>query len=168
MVVLGRIVAPFGVRGWLRIHPFADDPLAWGQIPQWWLATAADAPDDVWQAYVPEAIKPHADSVIAKLAGVDSRTAAEFLDGRFIGVMRDDLPPVGPNEYYWDDLIGLKVVNLQDQPLGQVKSLLETGAHHVLVVADAEQERLLPFVDHVVKGVDRQGGVIRVDWGSDW
>jgi 16S rRNA processing protein RimM len=73
-----------------------------------------------------------------------------------------------PGEYYWNDLIGLAVVNMQDQPLGRVKSLIETGANEVLVVVDGERERLLPFVEHVVKAVDVPGGTIRADWDSDW
>ena len=107
-----------------------------------------------------------------QFAGV--RAAARGADGqcrddanRHQG-MRDDLPALSPSEYYWDDLIGLAILNLQDQALGRVISLIETGAHDVLVVRDAERERLLPFVNAIVKSVDIPGGVIRVDWGSDW
>ena len=62
----------------------------------------------------------------------------------------------------------LPVLNLQGQALGKVTSLIETGAHDVLVTRDLERERLLPFVGAIVKSVDIPGGVIRVDWGSDW
>jgi 16S rRNA processing protein RimM len=48
MIVLGRIVAPFGVQGWLRVHPFGDDPEAWRKMPQWWLSADADAPAEGW------------------------------------------------------------------------------------------------------------------------
>ncbi|AJP47828.1 ribosome maturation factor RimM [Rugosibacter aromaticivorans] len=168
MIVLGRVIAPFGVRGWLRVHPFGDDPLSWVKIPQWWLSPTADAPPDRWTAYVPEVIKTHADSLVAKLADVDDRDTAESIDGCFIGVAREDLPPVKLGEYYWDDLTGLTVVNLQGQLLGSVKSLLETGAHDVLVVGFAKNERLLPFVEHVIKVVDVSGKVIYVDWEADW
>ena len=78
------------------------------------------------------------------------------------------MPPPAQDEYYWADLIGLAVVNVQDQPLGRVKTLIETGANEVLVVVDGERERLLPFVEHVVKSVDVPGGTIRVDWDGDW
>jgi 16S rRNA processing protein RimM len=64
--------------------------------------------------------------------------------------------------------IGLAVLNVQDQALGQVESLIETGANQVLVVKDGERERLLPFIAHVVKEVDLSARQIRVDWGSDW
>ena len=81
---------------------------------------------------------------------------------------RDALPLPGAGEFYWADLVGLDVTNLQDQPLGRVKSLIETGANQVLVVVEGERERLLPFVGQVVKAVDVPGGTIIADWDSDW
>jgi 16S rRNA processing protein RimM len=168
MIVLGRIVAPFGVHGWLRVHPFGDDPEAWQKMPQWWLSAEVDAPVARWKAHGLEAVKLHGDGVVAKLAGIDDRDASEALGSCYVGAPREALPPPAQDEYYWADLIGLAVMNLRDQPLGRVKSLIETGANQVLVVVDGEQERLLPFVEHVVKVVDVAGGMIRVDWDSDW
>ncbi|NJD34039.1 MAG: ribosome maturation factor RimM [Betaproteobacteria bacterium] len=168
MIVLGRIVAPFGVHGWLRVHPFGDDPEAWRKMPQWWLSADADAPAASWKAYGLEAVRLHGDGIVAKLAGIDDRDASETLGSCYFGAPREALPPPAQDEYYWADLIGLAVVNMQDQPLGRVKSLIETGANQVLVVADGERERLLPFVEHVVRKVDVPGGIIRVDWGCDW
>lgn len=168
MVVLGRIVAPFGVRGWLRVHPFGDDPLEWQKMSHWWLSTDAEAAAENWRACVPEVVKLHAGSVVAKLIDVNDRLGAEALTGYFFGAMRSDLPPTDQNEYYWQDLIGLTVMNLQDQSLGRIASLIETGANNVLVVMDGERERLLPFVDNVVKSVDMGERTIRVDWDGDW
>jgi 16S rRNA processing protein RimM len=168
MIVLGRIVAPFGVQGWLRIHPFGDDPEAWRKMPRWWLSTDVDAQAESWQAHDLEAVKLHGDGVVAKLAGIDDRDASEALGSCYFGAPREVLPPAAPDEYYWTDLIGLVVVNMQDQSLGRVKSLIETGANQVLVVVAGEQERLLPFVEQVVKSVDVPGGSIRVDWDSGW
>jgi 16S rRNA processing protein RimM len=105
---------------------------------------------------------------VAKLAGIDDRDASEALGSLYFGAPRESLPAPAPGEYYWNDLIGLAVVNVQDQHLGRVKSLIETGANEVLVVVDGERERLLPFVEHVVKAVDVSGGTIRADWDSDW
>ena len=168
MIVLGRIVAPFGVHGWLRVHPFGDDPEAWRKMPQWWLSADVDAPAGSWKAHGLEAVKLHGDGVVAKLAGIDDRDASEALGSCYFGAPRDALPPPAQDEYYWADLIGLAVVNMQDQPLGRVKSLIETGANQVLVVADGEHERLLPFVEHVVRKVDVAGGLIRADWDCGW
>ncbi len=168
MIVLGRIVAPFGVQGWLRVHAFGDDPEAWQKMPQWWLAANAEAPAADWKPHRLEAVKLHGDGVVAKLAGIDDRDASEALGSCYIGAPRAALPPTTADEYYWADLIGLELVNMQDQSLGRVKSLIETGANQVLVAVDGERERLVPFVSQVVGKVDVAGRVIRVDWDSDW
>ncbi|MBL8479653.1 MAG: 16S rRNA processing protein RimM [Sterolibacteriaceae bacterium] len=168
MIVLGRIVAPFGVQGWLRVHPFGDDPEAWRKMRQWWLSADADAPAECWTPRVVEAVKLHGDGVVAKLSGIDDRDASEALGSCYFGASREDLPAPAQDEYYWADLIGLDVVNLRDQPLGRVRSLIETGANEVLVVTDGERERLLPFVEQVIKKVDIAGKMVRVDWDSDW
>jgi 16S rRNA processing protein RimM len=166
MVVLGRVVAPYGVRGWLKIHPLGDDPEAWREMRQWWLGS--DSEGKAWQPYSVEAFRRHGASWIAKLDGIDDRGAAEGVDGRFVAVPREALPQTGLDEYYWTDLIGLTVSNESGESLGTVDSLLETGAHQVLVVKDGDAERLLPFVGQVVKSVDVGGGCIYVEWGKDW
>ncbi len=170
MIVLGRIVAPYGVRGWVKVRPFGDDPESWGEMTQWWLSAATaggDAGED-WRPVPLEAFRPHASGWIAKLAGVDDRDAAEQIDGCFVGAPRQDLPPTGHEEFYWADLIGLAVVTESEESLGKVSALVETGAHPVLVVQDGETERLLPFVEAVVKAVDVAGGRITVAWDPDW
>ncbi len=170
MVVLGRIVAPYGVHGWVKVHPLGDDPEAWCSMREWWLGS--DSEGKVWQPYSLEAFRRHGASWIAKLDGVSDRNGAESLDGQFVAAPREALPHVKSGEYYWTDLIGLAVMNEQGESLGKVDSLIETGAHQVLVVQDdgngESRKRLLPFVSQVVKDVDIAAGLIRVEWGLDW
>ena len=168
MIVLGRIVAPFGVHGWLRVHAFGDDPEAWQKMSQLWLSVDAEAPAERWTARELSGVRRHGDGVVAKLVGIDDRDASEALGSCFIGAPRAALPVPEPDEYYWADLIGLDVVNMQEQYLGRVVSLIETGANQVLVTKDGEHERLLPFIALVVRDVDVPGRRIRVEWGSDW
>jgi 16S rRNA processing protein RimM len=168
MVVLGRIVAPFGVLGWLRVHAFGDDPEAWKEMRQLWLSPDAEAPAESWIAHELSGLRRHGDGIVAKLAGIDNRDASEGLGSCFIGAPREALPAPDQDEYYWADLIGLDVVNMQEQFLGRVQSLIETGANQVLVTKDGDHERLLPFIAQVVKDVDVPGRRIRVEWGSDW
>jgi len=170
MIVLGRVAGAYGLQGWVKLQPYGDDFPALGEMPQWWLGDDSSGTD--WQPCALEACKAHGKGWIAKFAGIDERNAAQALDGKFIAAPRDELPKTAKDEYYWADLVGMDVVNLQGERLGQVTSLLSSGAHDVLCVqegaAGAKQERLLPFVAQVVKSVDTASRVIRVDWGGDW
>ena len=111
----------------------------------------------------------HSNTLIAKFVGCDDRTAAFALKGQDIGVPQDDLPAPEDDEYYWTDLIGLQVQNLQNQHFGQVKELLATGANDVLVVkGEGGRERLIPFTNDAIKQVDLAAGKMLVDWDADF
>lgn len=167
MVVLGRLVAPYGVQGWLHLHPFGDDPASWKRMPQWWLAREDGAAAE-WNAAKLSGLRLHGGGWVAKLEGVDSRDAAEALTGWYFAAPREELPAPGNDEYYWTDLIGLQVFNEQGESLGAIESLIETGANNVLKLRDGEKERLIPFVQPVVKKVDVAARRITVDWQADW
>jgi 16S rRNA processing protein RimM len=102
------------------------------------------------------------------------RTAATQLKGLQVAIPRSQLPALsgsGKDGYYWADLIGLEVSNLQGEALGKVTGLLETGANDVLKVqspAEDKKEHLVPFIGSVIIRVDLQGGRMTVDWGADW
>ena len=120
-----------------------------------------------WQPAEVATGQRHGKSVIAQIVGVDDRDQAAELVGKEIGVLREALPETDEGQFYWMDLIGLKVVHCDGTELGEVQSMLETGANDVMVVA-GEQERLIPFVqDKVVISVDMDEKVINVDWEWD-
>ena len=134
-------------------------------MPVWWIAREGEA----WRECRLKDLKVHGNGIVVLLDGVEDRTAAEAMKGVLVGAPRDSLPTTEMDEFYWDDLIGLAVVNVADESLGRVAGLIETGANDVLrVVADDDTERLLPFVSAVVLAVDKEAGVIRVEWGLDW
>jgi 16S rRNA processing protein RimM len=86
-----------------------------------------------------------------------------------IAIDRGQLPVAKEGEFYWHDLINMQVINQQDEMLGVVTELLETGANDVLVVEADKQRYLIPYVrDVYIKDVDIELGVIRVDWQSDY
>ena len=168
IVVLGRIVAPYGLHGAVKVFPFADDPQAWAKLPNWWMGAEGADPTS-WQQTGVTRCRLQGETLIAELVCLADRDAAEAAKGLLIGVPRESLPPTGENEYYWADLIGLTVVNTREEPLGQVLGLIETPANPVLRVGMAEsKERLLPFVAAVVLDVDLSAQRIRVDWEADW
>ncbi|HEB76976.1 MAG TPA: 16S rRNA processing protein RimM, partial [Methylothermaceae bacterium] len=102
--------------------------------------------------------------------GIDTRDQAEALKGAQISIAREQLPDLPPGEYYWTDLIGLRVIDTEGRDLGQVANLLETGANDVLIVRGAgRREILIPWIrDRVIRKVDLAAGRIEVDWDPDY
>lgn len=160
---MGRIAAPYAVRGWVKLQTFTEYLDSLLDYPVWYLGKAGK-----WRAFEVQEAKVHGSHLVAQLDGVTDRNAAEALQGHEVAVPREELPPAEEDEYYWDDLIGLEVVNTAGEILGKVDTLLETGAHDILKVVDGEQGRLIPFTDPIVREVDAEAGRIVVDWGKDW
>lgn len=175
---MGRIVAPYGVYGWLKVVPDTEAIDGLFDYDNWWLGKGDD-----WREMVVETAKIHNDVIVVKLAGIDDRDAAIACKGKQIGVPREALPEAGANEYYWSDLIGLSVKNQQGVDFGLIEDVFETGANDVLVVknttptssvnkagSDKEQpqERLLPFIATVVLEVDLKAKTMLVDWDEDF
>lgn len=168
MVVLGKVTEAYGIKGWLRIHPFGDDPLAWRKMPVWWVRPERDG-SAAWRPLNYRNARLQGDTLVVSFEGIEDRSAAEACKGWLVGVPKAGLPQTADDEFYWADLIGLTVETAAGETLGTVRELLETGANDVLVVVDAAgHERLLPFVATVVLAVDRDAKRIRVEWGSDW
>lgn len=107
--------------------------------------------------------------MVAKLANVDTREQAEQLNGRLIMIDKAEMPKLPDGEYYWQQLIGLQVSDTEGEQLGQVDSLLETGANDVLVVKHEQgEEVLIPYTEHVVTEVDLSAGRMIVDWKQSY
>jgi len=163
LVIMGYVRGAFSVHGWLKVHAETEFADSLFDYPQWWLGK-----DGEWKAYSFVDGHVHPKELVAQLSGVDNRDQADALRGMKIAVPRDQLPAAEEDEYYWNDLIGLQVVNLQGEAFGTVSELMETGANDVLVVDDKEQRRLIPFVAAVIADVDLAARRIVVDWGADY
>ena len=163
-VILGKITSAYGIKGWVKIHSFTDPIDAILQYQPWCLRQRGH-----WQQLQVEQGKIHGKSIVVKFQEVPDRNGAELLRGWEIVVDRNQLPELEDDEYYWIDLEGMEVVNEQDQFLGTVRQVMPTGANEVLVVKDAERERLIPLVmEHYVKEIDPQSNRILVDWDPEF
>ena len=161
---MGRIVAPYGLKGWVRIEPYSPVPDSLSAYRAWWVGRNGD-----WrELIVAESVLQHGASLVARFEGCMERDAALALKGSEIAVEREALPQNAKDEFYWVDLIGLKVVNMKDEGLGMLAELFDSGAHPVMRIVGGETERLLPFVEQVVRQVDMAQGRIRVEWELDW
>lgn len=160
---MGRISAPFGVKGWVKLEPYTAEPANLAAFPVWWISDG-----EGWKECRVEHAKAQGRTVVAKFPGCDDRDAAALYRGREVAIPRDAFPAAAENEFYWADLVGLAVVNVAGEELGTVAEVFETGANDVLVVVDGERQRLIPFTAQVVQKVDLAGKAIRVDWGLDY
>jgi 16S rRNA processing protein RimM len=187
-IVLGRITGVYGVKGWVKVFSYTEPMEAIVDYSPWYLRPArssASRNSAPWTAVKLKAGKRHAKTVIAKLEHCNDRDEAQAYIGSEIGIEPDQLEPLSDkDEYYWRDLIGLRVINQQGIELGVVTKILETGANDVLVVTEqvaaqsetdataentASKEHLVPWtMQQAIIAVDLQQGIIEVDWDVDF
>ena len=158
---VGKITDAHGIKGWLKIVSFTSPPENIVQYSSWIIQK--DGKDQVYT--VVEGKQNH-NKIIVKLRDIDDRTQAEKLKNSEIEIMRSELPNLGDQKYYWSDLEGLKVISIDQESIGIVDSLFETGANDVLVVKGKNNKRILiPFVmDEIIKEVNIDLEYIKVDW----
>jgi len=162
-VVVGRVLGPWGVQGWVQVYSWTDPPEALFDYRPWLLGEQQRATEVVeWRR--------SGQRLVARLASVDTPESAAGLSEQLIAVTRDQLAQPEPGSYYWHDLIGLEVINLEDYRWGPVTRILPTGAHDVMEISsDHRGKVLIPFVQpDVVRAVDLQAGRVVVDWPEDW
>ena len=164
LILLGRVHGAFGVRGELRVESFTDPEAALlGYQP----LQLRDARGNV-RALDGLQGRPTPKGLIATIPGIEDKDAADALRGAEILAPRSVLPPPAPGEYYWVDLEGLDVYNLDGVHFGRVAYLTSTGANDVMVV-EGDRERWLPFkTPEYVTSVDFDARRITVDWDPDF
>ena len=156
---MGRLGAAHGLAGWLRVFSYADPPEQLQDYRNWILLLNGERKPAALRR-----LRSRANGLACLLDGVDTREAAEALNGAEILIDRAALPPAGEDEWYWADLEGLEVRNLDGRRLGDVTGLMATGANDVLIV-QGERRRLIPFLPGTrVREVDLAGRRLIVDW----
>lgn len=164
-IVLGQIVGLHGVRGWVKVFSHSE-------------------PRENIFSYSPLLIKlgnellemkvlswrKQGKGLVAQLDGYDDREQSRGLIGAEISITKSQLPKPRKGEYYWVDLVGLKVSNIDGHDFGQVDHLFDTGANDVMVVkGEGERERLIPFIQgDCIKEIDLESGTIKVDWDPEF
>jgi 16S rRNA processing protein RimM len=163
-IELGRIGAPYGLRGWVHVESHADPPEGLLAHREWRLRLASG---ERLARRVLEA-RPHAGGLVAHLDEVNERDAAALLTGAVIEVERAALPALPEREFYRTDLIGLRVRNLEGAELGRVSHFVDAPAGAVLVARDAAgQERWVRAAPPHLRRVDLAAGEIWVDWPAE-
>ena len=162
LICVGHILGAQGLKGWVRVlsNTSPRDNIV-NYSP--WIIEQGDELKTLGVSG-----RSQGKNVIARLEGCEDRNQAEALTGCRILINPAQLPRLQDGDYYWSDLIGLRVESLQGEALGVVASILETGADDVLVLS-GDRERLIPFViDDIVHEVDIERQRMVVDWLPDY
>ena len=172
LIELGAVRGAYGLKGWVRIAPFAIDGVVLERVHHWWLL---GGPEPL--GLTVEHVKRHAESMLAKWAGCESKEAADALKGGTIAVARSDFPVLSEGEHYLSDVVGYRVVNRDGFELGAVSGLRIGGSESgsgaatqwlEVEAAQRGQSLLIPLVDQYVEAIESDARVIRVDWQSNW
>lgn len=179
-VEVGVVTGAWGIKGGLRIKPFSADPQALFSTKRWYWRLPEGLPAAqaqrlrlLEQPLRVASAREQGDSLVAVVQDLGDRDVAQACKGLRLFVRRSSFPTAEEGEYYWVDLIGLEVFNRQEERLGVVAGLMQTGPHSVLRIEAADAlsgktiERLVPFVDAYVDEVSLALKRIRVDWGLD-
>ncbi len=164
-IIVGKITGASGIRGWVKVHSYSEPRKNILEYKSWLLAT-----DNGWRSVEVSTGREQGKTLVAQLKDCTDRNQAEALRGTEIAIRPEQLPTLSADEFYWRDLIGLEVVNQEEQLLGKVSHLFETGANDVLVVKKpGGGECLIPWVmDVFILAVDLPQSRIRVDWQEDF
>ena len=164
-ILLGRVTGAFGVRGEAKLESWTEPRIAIFRYQPWILRDAQGNEREVRGVRGNEVGK----NVVATIPDVADRDAIEAMRGTEIYVPRSALPPPAPGEFYWVDLEGLRVVNVEGVDFGTVSHLFATGANDVLVARNGDRERMIPFVQpQYVTSVDFEAGIVTVDWDPEF
>ncbi len=163
-ILVGRIHGAFGVRGEVKLESLTEPQGNLVRYQPWILRDAAGREREVSGAKA----RPGGKGLIGTLPGVEDRDAAEALRGAELFVLRSALPPPKDGEFYWIDLEGLRVENLDGVDFGKAAFVFSNGANDVLVVR-GDRERMIPWIrPDFVRALDFDAGRILVDWDADF
>ena len=104
---------------------------------------------------------------MVKFDGINDRAVADGYRNYWVGVLKKSLPKLADNKFYWNDLIGCEVHNIDRLLFGKLTGFIETGANDVLVV-EGEKKRLIPYTKMTVKKIDLKQQQIIVDWDESF
>jgi 16S rRNA processing protein RimM len=161
LIIIGKIVAPHGVRGDVRVVPLTDFPDRFHQLKKVLL-------DDGTTLAVKD-VRAYQQQFLLKFEGFDDRTAVDPLKGKLLKVTKDQLVKLPEGHYFIFDIIGLDVFDEAGAPLGRVTDVLATGSNDVYITEkEGAKPLLIPAIKDVVKLIDVPARRMIVKIQEEW
>lgn len=169
LIHIATLKKPYGILGWLWVISHLQDRQAIFAMPNWQMQTPAGE-------FLPLTVqqwRKQGAGLVASFVQIPDRNTAEKMHDITIWTDRVYLPALADDEYYWSDLVGMMVLNTQDECLGVIKSLFATGANDVMIVAASaesidDSERLIPWHKSVIESVDLVQRQVVVVWDKSF
>jgi 16S rRNA processing protein RimM len=155
---IGRVVKPHGIKGKMKVEYFGKGSRHFSLYREVFIMGEKGRPESY---EILEAI-PQPPRLILQLKGIEKIEEAEPLIGKEILIKKEVLPELGEKEYYWVDILGMKVETEEGKRIGKVKEIFTTGANDVYVVEGKRGEILLPAIEEVIQNIDLKRGVMKV------
>jgi len=151
LIPFGRVSKTHGLSGEVRIFPFSRKLENLSRIGRIFIQKNREEKPLEFKI-VRRRLEKH--SAIVELEGIKSVDAAEELQGCIVLVEASDLPETEENEYYWFQLIGLRVYTTEDKYVGKVEDLIERVSQTLLIVKDESKEHLIPMINTIVREIN--------------
>lgn len=160
---IGQITSAHGIRGDVKVFPVTSEPERFLDLEH--VLLAREGEEDHAKEYPVVKASMFKNLVLLHIKGIEDRNQAEALAGVSLWVTRDEAIPLEEDEYYFKDLMDCKVIDEEDNTVGIVTDVMETGSNDVLVVETEEgKEILLPIIEECVLEIDTESGIIRIHW----
>ncbi len=142
---IGRVVAPWGIRGEVKIEVLTDFPDRFFRGEKLYLQG---------QAVTIKSSRYHGNTIVLKLDTIDSRNSAELIRGAYLEVPATNIKPLPKGEYYRFQLLELEVWSTEGKLLGKISDVISTGSNDVYEISSETGSFLIPAIDDVVKSID--------------
>ncbi|MBN1849033.1 MAG: 16S rRNA processing protein RimM [Deltaproteobacteria bacterium] len=150
LLLLGKVIRPHGLEGLLRVYSFAQSEDIFLEAGTVFIRSDREQP----YRYRVISAKKHKNLLVMRLDGLNSRYDAEKLRGAEILVRRDTIKAKKEDEYFWFELIGLKVYLVGGRYIGTLEDIFSTGSNDIYVVREGDKEYLIPAIHDVIKDID--------------
>ena len=152
VLAVGRVKAPNGLKGKMWITPLGDE---FNQYNQYIIGEAGISRKLI-------SLEKRKNGFVIQLEGITDISQVEQLKGQNVYISRKLLPEIPDDEFYWDDLIGMRVIDIKGRELGEIVSIIPTGSNDVFVV-DKIKQHMIPWIEGVVKEISLETNIMSVD-----
>ena len=161
-LLVGKINGFFGLQGWVKVFSYTNPRTNILNYSPWSIKV-----DGNFQSIDITSGREQSKTIVAHIKGVDNREDSQKFIGQDIYINKEQLPELTQGEYYWHELIGFDVINMDEERLGTVDYFVETGANDVLVVK-GKKEYWIPYIEPFLVSIDSKNNKILVDWDKDF